>query len=102
VENTDLIAQMEREPGTRPVCERLTVPQRRALRQRKGAGFRGLKARRLACPGDGCLLTPMGEQWREDLIALERKTRALVRLREMLDDGAERADLLEVIMGAMG
>jgi hypothetical protein len=99
---SDLFEQMAREPWTRPICARLTTVQRSALRRRKGVGLKGLKARRLACPGDGFHLTPMGDQWREDLIDLERKTRALVKLRSMLDDGAERQALLEVVTGGLG
>lgn len=98
----DHAEQMEREPGTRPVCARLTAAMRKALRLRKGPGRKGLQARRLACPGDGFALTPMGAQWREDLVALDRMQRAIKRAMEMLDDGAERSEVRDVLAGGLG
>ena len=72
-EPIDIVAEMDRDPGTPPICARLTAEQRKALRVGRGRGGKGLKARRLACPGPGLTLTPMGEQWREDLVAIDRK-----------------------------
>ena len=101
-EPIDIVAEMDRDPGTRPVCARLTAGHRKALRLRRGPGGKGLKARRLACPGDGIVLTPMGEQWREDMLEIERMRRALQRALEMLRDGAERQDVLDVVVGGLG
>ncbi len=88
-EPIDIVAEMDRDPGTRPICARLTAEQRKALRVRRGRGGKGLKDRRLACPGPGLTLTPMGEQWREDLVSIDRMRRALHRARTMLMDGAD-------------
>jgi hypothetical protein len=100
-EQIDHAEQMAREPGTRPICAALTADMRKALRTRKGRAA-GLKARRLVCPGRGFALTPMGAQWREDLILIERYERALKTARDMLRDGAERQDVLEVVIGGLG
>lgn len=97
----DVVADMEREPGTRPVCARLTEAQIKALRLRRGKST-GLKARRLVCPGPGFALTPMGAQWREYLIENARMKRALLKAIEMLKRGAKRQSVLEVLVGGLG
>jgi hypothetical protein len=99
----DHAKQMKREPGTRPVCAALTASMRKALRLGRtpvGAASKGLRDRRLWGFGVSAA-TPMGAQWREDLITMERMRRTLETLREKLADGAERSELSDIIEGGL-
>ncbi len=108
-EQMDIVAEMDREPGTRPVCDELSSTMLKALRSgmtKSGGAAAGLMARRLWCPGklggSRFAATPMGAQWRQTLIENERMRRALLRLREGLLNGEDRVDLLDVVAGALG
>ena len=101
MDKIDIVAEMATDPGTRPICGALTTAQRKSLLTRKGQTA-GLKARRLVCPGPGFHLTPMGAQWRQDLIENDRMRRAITKAMEMLRDGSEHADVLEVLAGGLG
>lgn len=79
------------EPGARPVCERLSFAMLAALRTgktRSGVTAQALQARRLWCPGGvgemRFATTPMGEQWRQTLLSMDRMRRALRQVESML------------------
>lgn len=101
----DIIEQMEREPGTRPVCAALTGPQLKALRLGRVTipTMRALAARRLLCPAGVATFkpTPMGAQWRQTLIEHDRMRRALRRAQALLNDGGGRQDVLDAIAGGL-